>query len=94
MTAVELLLSFSLPSIGWFSNCDCIDWSITRLAHDMDVDDDDVPVQMGKSCSKLALEEEPRRRNPAPFPADVTHILASRLDGKVAAGTDTTKREG
>jgi len=63
------------------------------LAHDMDVDDDDVPVQMGKSCSKLALEEEPRRRNPAPFPADVTHILASRLDGKVAAGTDTTKRE-
>ena len=74
---------------------------IDRLAHDMDIDDDDVPVRKDVSCFQLPpTEEEPRRRNPAPLPPmpDVTRPVdsydnsTSRTRKKINAEPDTAHR--
>ena len=74
---------------------------IDRLAHDMDVDDDDVPVRMENSFH-LPSGEESRRHNPSPLPpapdvtkpVDSSDNLASRRRRKINPDIDKTKREG
>lgn len=70
------------------------------LAHDMDVDDDDVPVRMENSFH-LPSGEESRRHNPSPLPpapdvtkpVDSSDNLASRRRRKINPDIDKTKRE-